>query len=243
MQELTFWFVALFAAIAFYRLLWLRQPTPRARVTAMLRLYRRFEKSGLSEPESLFRLLATRKDWRKLPHPFLAEIVRRFAVKEDVMRFVSVSEDYAYQRNAYPALARQGDLEAAMAEIACIFSRFGFRLQGEGRYREAEFVQKLALKLQPDQYFTTLPLAATYHEMGRHGDALALFERGLAQLESYGKKSSSEAAGLSPTKCLGPDEGLKKLRARYRAMYEECLKARRAESGTAGLEGEMKGSR
>jgi tetratricopeptide (TPR) repeat protein len=230
MQELAFWFVALFAAIAVYRLLRSWQPSPKARVTAMLRLYHRLERSGLSEQDSLLRLLATRRDWKRLPHPFLAEIVRRFGTKEDVMRFVSVSEDYGYQRRAYPALAERGDLEAAMAEIACIFARFGFRLQEEGRYREAEFVQKLALRLQPDQYFTTLPLAATYHRMGRHADALPLFERGLVQLERYGK-SALESRDLSPAKCLGPDEGLKKLRARYRSMYEECRKARREEAG------------
>ena len=88
------------------------------------------------------------------------------------MRFVSVSEDYGYHRDHYPGIATRIDLEVAMAEIACLFARFGFRLQTQGRYREAEFVQKLALRLQPNQYFTNLPLAATYHETGRHDDAL-----------------------------------------------------------------------
>ena len=42
------------------------------------------------------------------------------------MRFVSVSEDYGYQRDHYPELSRKIDLDAAMAEIACFFASFGF---------------------------------------------------------------------------------------------------------------------
>jgi hypothetical protein len=114
-----------------------------------------------------------------------------------------------------------------MAEIACLFARFGFQLQTEGRYREAEFVQKLALRLQPNQYFTNLPLAATYHETGRHNDALPLFQQGLARFEENIKAVEPV---LSPAKCLGPDVEVRKLRDRYRKMYEACLKATEGKS-------------
>jgi tetratricopeptide (TPR) repeat protein len=222
MDNMMFWIVALFAAITMYRFLSRRQITPKARVTAMLRRYRALERSGLSETECLLQLLATRKDWKALPHRFLAELVSRLHSKEDVMRFVSVSEDYGYQRDHYPGMARKIDLDASMTEIACLFAGFGFRLQGEGRYKEAEFVQKLALRLQPDQYFTTLPLAATYHETGRHAEALPLFEQGLARIQDFEKNVEP---AFSPAKCLGPDVEVKKLQNRYRKMYETCRKA------------------
>jgi tetratricopeptide (TPR) repeat protein len=230
MDSLTFWIVVFFAGITLYRMLSQRVVTPKTRVTAMLRQYRALEKSGLSEPECLLQLLATRKDWKRLPHRFLAEVISRFRSKEDVMRFVSVSEDYGYHRDHYPEIGKKIDLEAAMAEVACLFARFGFRLQEEGRYKEAEFVQKLALQLQPDQYFTNLPLAATYHETGRHGEALPLFEQGLARYQDLEKNTKPADSTLSPTNCLGSDVEIGKLRNRYRKMYEACRKATEGKS-------------
>jgi len=169
-------------------------------------------------------------DWKRLPHRFLAEVVSRFQSKEDVMRFVSVSEDYGYHRDHYPEIATRVDLELAMAEVACLFARFGFQLQTEGRLREAEFVQKLAIRLQPNQYFTNLPLAATYHETGRHNDALPLFEQGLARFQDFENSIKAVETTLSPAKCLGPDVEIRKLRNRYRKMYEACLKATEGKS-------------
>src|SRR5262249_58149702 len=116
------------------------------------------ERVGLAEEGCRLQVVGTGRDWKRLPHRFLAEVVSRFQSKEDVMRFVSVSEDYGYHRDHYPAIATKIDLESAMAEVACLFARFGFQLQTEGRLREAEFVQKLAIRLQPNQYFTNLPL-------------------------------------------------------------------------------------
>jgi len=230
MENLMLWIVALLAAIMVYRLLSRRVVTPKARVAAMLRRYRSLERTGLSEQECLLQLLATRRDWKGLPHRFLAELVSRFRSKEDVMRFVSVSEDYGYHRDHYPEIATRIDLEAAMAEIACLFARFGFQLQTEERYREAEFVQKLALRLQPNQYFTNLPLAATYHETWRHNDALPLFQQGLARFRDFEENIKAVEPVLSPAKCLGPDVEVRKLRDRYRKMYEACLKATEGKS-------------
>jgi tetratricopeptide (TPR) repeat protein len=225
MDNLTFWIVVVFGAITVYRLISRRAATPKARVAAMLRCYRALEKTGLSEKECLLQLLTTRRNWKKLPHRFLAEVVSRFHSKEEVMRFVSVSEDYRYHLDHYPGIAAKSDLETAMSETACLFARFGFTLQAEGRYNEAEFVQKLALRLQPNQYFTNLPLAATYHETGRHADALPLFEEGLARFQDFEKNIQPTDALFSPAKCLGPDVKMRKLRNRYRKMYQACLKA------------------
>ena len=230
MENFMFWVVALLAAITVYRLLSRRAVSPRARVAAMLRRYRALERTGLLEQECLLQLLATRRDWKRIPHRFLAEVVSRFQSKEDVMRFVSVSEDYGYHRDHYPEIATRVNLELAMAEVACLFARFGFQLQTEGRFREAEFVQKLAIRLQPNQYFTNLPLAATYHETGRHNDALPLFEQGLARFQDFENSIKAVETTLSPAKCLGPDVEIRKLRNRYRKMYEACLKATEGKS-------------
>lgn len=203
--------------------------TPKKRVRVMLRRYNRLARSGLSEQDCLLNLLATRRDWRNLPHRFLVELVSCFPTKEELMRFVSVSEDFRYQRDPYPGLAANTELEAAMGEIACLFSRFGFQLQEQGRYKEAEFVQKLALRLRPDQYFTNLPLAANYLETGRHADALPLFERGLAQVRELEKNGGAAAPEFPPAKSLGTDAKITTLRNRYKKMYDACLKAAQEE--------------
>jgi tetratricopeptide (TPR) repeat protein len=225
MDNPIFWLISLMATIVVYRLLSRRAVTPQARVTAMLKRYHALERTGLSERDCLLQLLATRKGWEKFSHGFLVAIVSRLGSKENVMRFISLSEDHGYHRDPYPELASRSDLGAAVAEIACLFSRFGFRLQGEGRYREAEFVQKLALRLQPDEYFTNLPLAATYHETGRYADALPLFQRGFTQLKPCETNLDSGDRVFSPAECLAPDEEPEKLWQRYRSMYEACLKA------------------
>jgi tetratricopeptide (TPR) repeat protein len=225
MDNPMFWLISLIAGIIIYRLLARRPATPKARVTAMLRRYRALERTGLSERDCLLQLLATRKGWEKLSHRFLVAIVSRLGSKEDVMRFISLSEDHGYHRDCYPELATKVDLDTAIAGIACLFSRFGFRLQTEGRYKEAEFVQKLALRLQPDEYFTILPLAATYHETGRHADALPLFEQGLARAKEFDQKPDPVKTEFTPAKCLTAEAELTKLRNRYNKMYQACLKA------------------
>ena len=225
MDNWLFVVVFFLAGVALYRKLARWRQTPKARVSALLRRYRALERTGLSEQDCLLQLLATRKDWKRLPHRFLAEIVSRFPTKEDAMRFVSVSEDYGYHRDHYPGLAAKTDLEAAMGEIACLFARFGFQLQEQGRYMEAEFVQKLALRLQPDQYFTNLPLAVSYHETGRHADALPLFERGLAQVNDLERKAGPAAPEYSPANSLWTDAEIRKFRNRCKKMYAACLKA------------------
>ena len=225
MDNPMFWLISLIAGIIIYRLLARRQLTPKARVTAMLRRYRALERTGLSERDCLLQLLATRKGWEKLSHRFLMAIISRLSSKEDVMRFISLSEDYGYHRDRYPELATRIDLDTAIAEIACLFSRFGFRLHAQARYKEAEFVQKLTVRLHPDAYFTTLPLAATYHETGRYADALPLFEQGFSHLRRFNTDIASLKGRFSPADCLAPDEEPEKLWQGYREMYEACLKA------------------
>lgn len=225
MDHLTFWIVFFFAAITFYRL-WSRHvASPKGRVTAMLRRYLALERTGATEQECLLRLLETRRGWKNLPPRFLLELVCRLRSKEDLFRFVSVSEEYLYLREQYPILAGKTDLEAAMVEVACLFAEFGRRLQEQERFREAEFVQKLALRLQPHQYFTNLPLAATYHELGRDADALPLFEQGLAHFKKCTEDTRHADSLLPPAKCLGADAEIGKLQKTYTKMYAQCRKA------------------
>jgi hypothetical protein len=221
MENVVFWFIVLLGGMTLYQLLSRRMATPQARVTVMLRRYQSFARTGLPEKECLFRLAATRKGWRDLPHRFLREVVERLANKEDVLRFISLAEDCGHVKERFPSIARKADLNDAMAEVACLLARFGYQLQQEGRLKEAEFVQQLALPLGPDCYFTSLPLAATYYETGRYGQARSLFERGFAQLDKIGV---SDASAFSPARCLAPELELGRLRAVYGGKYEACLK-------------------
>ena len=114
-------------------------------------------------------------------------------------------------------------MEVALHEVARWLGDFGNRLQKKNRLKEAEFVQKLALGLQPDQYFTNLPLATTYYRMERYSDAVPLFEQGLARLE----KSADVSALLDG---LEPGADLNALRTGYEEMYAACLKAAGSQS-------------
>jgi hypothetical protein len=221
METVAFWFIVLFAGLLLYRLISQRMATPKARVAVMLRRFQSFQRLGLSDSESLFRVAAARSGWKELPHRFLREVVTRLATKEDVIRFITLAEDHGYVKDRFPSIAKKIDLDDAMREVACLLARFGYELQQEGRLKEAEFVQKLALPLGPNCYFTNLPLAATYYETGRYAEARPLFERGLAHLEKF---TANDGGTLSPGRCLAPDAEVAKLRGVYRGKYDALLR-------------------
>ena len=224
MESVVFWFIVLLGGITIYRLLARRMATPKARVTLMLRRYRNFARTGLSEAESLFRVVVTRSGWKDLPHGFLRELIARLKSKEDVIRFISLAEDCGHVTQRFPGIAQKGNIDEAIAEVACLLARFGYELQQEGRWKEAEFVQRLALPLCPECYFTTLPLAATYYETGRYGEARPLFERGLEHLEKLTGADGATAQSFSPARCLAPHVELAGLRGAYRGKYDACLR-------------------
>lgn len=194
----------------------------------MLRQYHGLARRGLSEAECMFRIMAGRPGWKTLPHAFLSETINRLESKENVMRFISLSEDYGHVKQRFPAIASEGTVQEGIEKTACLLARLGYREQQQGRLKEAEFVQKIVLALAPDSYFAHLPLAATYFEAGRFSEARPLFKRGLGQFE----KSSRACAGCQPlslTECLDEDVDGAKLHATYVDMYEACLKKRESQ--------------
>lgn len=217
-MEAVVWIVgiALFALFLYRRVL-PKFLGPRIIVRGLLRRYHLFERTGLPEKESLFKVLASRSGWRNLPSPFLVELISRLETKESVFRFVSLAEGYDYNRKELPAIARNEDLDGAMQQIAAWLGDFGRRLQNENRLKEAEFVQKLALELLPDQSSTMLPLAATYYKMERFADAAPLFKKGLARIET----SANGADFFDSSSANNPAAST----STYEEMYAECLKA------------------
>jgi tetratricopeptide (TPR) repeat protein len=169
----------LIVVIAVYRLVSRKVTGPQPTVRGLLRQHHSLEQAGLSEQECLI----SRRGWKNLPPVFLAEIVTRLRTKENVFRFLSLAEGYRFHRKQLPGIVARNDMETAIRELAVWLGQFGNRLQKEFRLKEAEFVQKLALALQPDHYFTKLPLAATYYKMERYAEAVPLLEQGLAELE------------------------------------------------------------
>lgn len=227
METFAFLIIALFGAVVFYRWLSGRFATPKAIVRSLLRRYHMLEKTGLPEVECLFRLVSTRRGWKKLPERFLMELVARLDSKEDVMRFVSLAEGYRLDRTHLPGLAGKEPVDDAMTKVAGLLGRQGNQLQAEGRLKQAEFVQRLALRLQPNKYFTTLPLAATYYEMERYSEALPLFEQGLAQLRRLEGGFAAEKSVPAEADWLGPDSKISEMKESCQKMYQVCVKRKR----------------
>jgi hypothetical protein len=214
----------LIALFALYRLVSRRLASPAGIVRGLLRRYHGFERTGLPEQECLLKMLTSRSHWKNLPHGFLAEIVARLQSKENVIRFVSLAEGYGFDRKDFPVIAKKENLEAAMREVACLLGNFGDGLQKENRFKEAEFVQKLAFGLQPDQYFTELPLAVTYYKMERYADAVPLFKKGLVRLEKLANGANPMEKASLPFDGSKSAANLKELRGGYQEMYAACVK-------------------
>ena len=227
MENFAFWIALAIGAFLLHRVLSRRFVGPQATVRGLLRRYHVFEKAGLPEVECLFRLFSTRRGWKRMPERFLMELVARLDSRENVMRFISLAEGYGFDRKSLPEIARKEDMEAAMSETASVLGKLGRQLQEEGRYKEAEFVQKLALRLQPNQYFTTLPLAVTYYRMQRYSEAAPLFRRGLAHFEKWDQEAAPAGLAFPVPDWLAGESKLKALRASCQNMYEACLKKRK----------------
>lgn len=224
MESILAAFIGLIAALVLYRYLRQRNATPQQRVAAMLRQCDGFARDGLSEREALLRILLSRSGWQKLPPDFLADLVSRLGSKEAALRFVALAEDCGYTKDQLPAIVAHSPTGDRMERLACLLTRFGNQLQSDRRLKEAEFVQKLALALAPDCYFTNLPLAITYHETGRCTEARPLFERGFAQLHVAGEKESAPAR-FNAADCLGDGIDAPRLRALWLEMYDQCVKS------------------
>ena len=224
MESILAAFIGLIAALVLYRYLRQRNATPQQRVAAMLRQYDGFARDGLSEREALLRILLSRSGWQKLPLDFLGELVGRLASKEAVLQFVSLAEDCGYTKEQLPAIVNHSPAGDRMERLACVLSRFGYQLQSDQRFKEAEFVQKLALALGPDCYFTSLPLAITYHKTGRCAEARPLFQRGVAQLHAAGENASASGR-FTLTDCFGDGADATRLRALWLEMYDQCVKS------------------
>lgn len=220
-MEGIIWFAGIFFFVLFlYRRVLPKFQGPEFIVRSLLRRYHLFERTGLPQDESLFRVLASRNGWRNLPSPFLVELIARLGTKENVFRFVSLAEGYQFNRKELPAIAKNPNLDEAMQAVVDWLGDFGSRLQNENRLKEAEFVQKLALELLPDHSSTTLPLAATYYKMERFSDALPLFKKGLARLDLSADGGDSASVWRIPeTPALT-----------YQEMYDECRKAAKNQS-------------
>ena len=207
-----------------YRYLRRRNATPQQRVAAMLRQYDGFAREGLSEREALLRILLSRSGWQKLPPDFLSDLVNRLGSKEAALRFVSLAEDCGYTKHQLPSIVNHSPAGDRMERLACVLSRFGYQLQSDQQFKEAEFVQKLALALGPDCYFTSLPLAITYHQTGRCAEARPLFERGVAQLHAAGENPSASGR-FTLADCFGDGVEATRLRALWLEMYDQCVKS------------------
>ena len=205
MEIYTLLIVFLIGLIIIRRFMRQRSAGPEATVQTLLRRYDSFRKSGLSERQAQLRLLSERRGWNTLPEPFLKEIIGRLGSKEDLMRFVTLAEGYEFIGSGLPTAAEKEDVEAGIFDIACVLARFGNQLQEEGQLKQAEFVQRLTLRLQPNQYFTNLALAVTYFKLERYDEALnELLEEGVANRIARYREAGLTLPIISP-RGDGPD--------------------------------------
>lgn len=224
MESILAALIGLAAALGFYRYFRQRNATPQQRVASLLRDFNAAAKGASSEHEAMLSILLHRRGWKELPMEFLGEMIRRLKHKEAFLQFVTLAEDRGYLKEQLPAIAMGRAASERIDRVACLLARFGYELQSQDRFKEAEFVQKLALALGPDCPFTNLPLAATYFAIGRFSEARPLFDLGLNALT---KRSAvnAQAEGLDLGACLGGDIDSVRLEQRYREMAEQCQEA------------------
>ncbi len=190
----------------------------------------RLEQSGISESERAFVMLARRPGWQTLPKEFLREITTRLSSKEDVVRFIVISEAHRLERTHFPRIAADSSPEHAAFSVAMLLGSLGNKLLGEGQLGDAENAQSLALRLQPDNPGTMLPLAATYYTTGRYAEAIPLFERGLPLFSSEQEKSDKlfdffeHFPAIPREELFGSPSDMVQLEQVYREMYEDCLR-------------------
>jgi hypothetical protein len=210
MESSTFILALLIVMVAVYKTIRRRLNAPQATVRDLLKRHHFYVRTGVPPEEALLRVLLNRRRWRDFSSRFLAELIARLGTKENVFRFVSLAEGYKFDRERLPAIAAATDSASAMHEIAVWLVDFGRRMQQENRLKEAEFVQKLALCLEPDRYFTKLALGSTYYKMENYLEALPLLESGLAGIDA------SPGSG-------GIQAGIDENRASYLGMYAACV--------------------
>jgi len=121
--------------------------SPEMTAQTLLKKYDVFERYGIPESERLFQLLATRGGWKTLPNAFLQDLTSRLDTKEDVIKFVVVSERYRIDRTHFPSLAAKGEPELAMQNVAVLLASLGNKLERQGQLGEARLVQLLALRI------------------------------------------------------------------------------------------------
>lgn len=200
--------------------------SPESTARTCLREYARFEKMGVAESERIFLVLSTRPGWRDLPKEFVREISSRLGTKEDVIRFIIISERHLLDRTHFLRFATDSSPEHAAFSVAMLLTSLGNKLQGQGELGEAEWAQSLALRIQPDNSAVMLPLAVTYYLTGRYTEAIPLFERGLPLFTLVNRRSQTYHSTCLSTSIPRNERscsGHEKICLNWRSYIEKCM--------------------
>ena len=223
MENLTFWLVVVLATIAVYRLLSRRVMTPKARVTGMLRRYRALERTGLSEQECLLQLLAIRRDWKRLPHRFLAELISRLRSQEDVHAF---RLRFGGSRLPSGSLSRDrhqdrpGDGHGGSCLLIRPFSASNCKRKDVIERRSS--CKNWRYACNPINILPRSPWRLRIMKPGGMMMRCRFAEQGLDRFQDFENNANAVAPALSPAKCLAPDVEIRNLRNRYRKMFRRA---------------------
>lgn len=195
--------------------------------------YKRLREEGLPESECLFRLLSTRRGWKRLPQAFLQELSRRLRNWERIADFIALSERELLDRGQFRRIAQNDpdmqDPDVAMRAVALALTRY-YPPSSSPRKNpcETETALRLGTLIAPDDGIAALKLAVHHYSLERYREALPLFERGLKLVDDDMTKFKRLEAALSsheialPPEVFGTDDEIEDSITISKALYEDC---------------------
>lgn len=196
METLLLVVVVLFLVVVGLRWFARRFGGTKATAQTLLATYYAFESKGVPEDERLFQMLDTRMTWRSFPKAFLRELSRRLGSKEELVKFVILSERHGLPGSDLKAIASSispgsEGVRFAVDQVAMTLTSLANHLGQNKIFEEAELALQLAVRVNPQWFPALSSLGLVYYAAGRYADAIHVIERFFVAKEEWDKRHHS----------------------------------------------------
>ncbi|NNG04457.1 MAG: hypothetical protein HKM95_10205 [Inquilinus sp.] len=192
---------------------WLRRRGGSRGMGGADRDYAKLEHLDISEHDRLYRVIAERAGWSKLPDRLLREFSTCLRSKENVLQFIALAERYRLLDGPLRGLDGM-DVAADMKMVAAGVAALAGRQSGN-----AADLLRIAARIDPNNFHVVLALAIDHYEGGRYQEALPLLERGIPIC----RKAAENPGSAAPGRQAGLGDDPRQLLEKTMVMYEACL--------------------